>query len=118
MNDKELIHEQYKKVLVEADEELGYNYGMKKMSNENIDEDQRYEVFEGSEEDLIYIEDLDSQYSRLQQRIMDGSKCTLKHIAFAEDLGEMGMSTTDMGDLDIYLFDEPTDFTQPAFILS
>ncbi len=31
MNDKELIHEQYKKVLVEADEELGYNNNMKKM---------------------------------------------------------------------------------------
>ena len=37
MNDKELIHEQYKKVLVEADEELGYNNSMKKMSNENIE---------------------------------------------------------------------------------
>jgi hypothetical protein len=29
MNDKELIHEQYKKVLVEADEELLYNNSMK-----------------------------------------------------------------------------------------
>ena len=35
MNDKELIHEQYKRVLVEADEELGYNNSMKKVENDS-----------------------------------------------------------------------------------
>ena len=84
--------------------------------NEDFDEDQRYEIYEGSDEDIIYIRDLDSQSSRLQQRIMDGAQCVLKHVAFAEDLEEMGMNAT-VGD-DIYLMDSPTDFTQPAFVLS
>jgi hypothetical protein len=84
--------------------------------NEDFDGDQRYEIYEGSDEDIIYIQDLDSQSSRLQQRIMDGAQCVLKHVAFAEDLEEMGMNAT-VGD-DIYLMDSPTDFTQPAFVLS
>lgn len=84
--------------------------------DEGFDRDQRYEIYEGSDEDIIYIQDLDSQCSRLQQRIMDGAQCVLKHVAFAEDLEEMGMNAT-VGD-DIYLLDSPTDFTQPAFVLS
>ena len=96
----------YKQVMVNA-----------KMINENLDSaDQRYEVYEGSEEDLIYIADLNSQCTRLQQRIMDGDRCVLKHIAFAEDLNEMGINAT--AEDDIYLLDSPTDFTQPAFVLS
>jgi hypothetical protein len=91
-----------------------YNQIMRGMIKESLD--QRYEVYEGSEEDLIYIADLDSQCSRLQQRITDGAHCELKHVAFAEDLNEMGMNAT-VGD-DVYLLDSPTDFTQPAFILS
>jgi hypothetical protein len=92
-----------------------YNSLMTEM-NEDFDEDQRYEIYEGSDEDIIYIRDLDSQSSRLQQRIMDGAQCVLKHVAFAEDLEEMGMNAT--VDDDIYLMDSPTDFTQPAFVLT
>lgn len=84
--------------------------------DEGFDRDQRYEIYEGSDEDIIYIHDLDSQCSRLQQRIIDGAQCVLKHVARAEDLEEMGMNAT-VGD-DIYLLDDPTDFTQPAFVLS
>lgn len=91
-----------------------YNQIMRGMIKENLD--QRYEVYEGSEEDIIYIADLDQAVNDLQQRIMDGAHCELKHVAFAEDLNEMGMNAT-VGD-DIYLLDDPTDFTQPAFILS
>lgn len=93
-----------------------FNELMKGMINEGFGEDRDYEVYEGSDEDIIYIQDLDSQCSRLQQRIMDGAQCVLKHVAFAEDLEEMGMNAT-VGD-DIYLLDSPTDFTQPAFVLS
>jgi len=94
-----------------------YNQIMAKMINENLDgADQRYEVYEGSDEDIFYIADLENKVNDLQQRIMDGDHCVLKHIAFAEDLGEMGMNAT-VGD-DIYLLDSPTDFTQPAFVLS
>jgi hypothetical protein len=88
---------------------------MREMLEEGL-EDQSYEIYEGAEEDIIYIQDLDSQYTRLQQRIMDGAQCVLKHVAFAEDLEEMGMNVT-VGD-DIYLLDRSTDYTQPAFILS
>jgi len=93
-----------------------YNQIMINMISENLDEDQQYEPYEGSEEDLIYIADLESQCTVLQQRIMDGAKCTLKHIAFAEDLGRMGMNDTVIDG--IYLLDETTDYTQPAFVLS
>lgn len=79
-----------------------YNSLMTEM-NEDFDEDQRYEIYEGSDEDIIYIQDLDSQSSRLQQRIMDGAQCVLKHATVGDD---------------IYLMDSPTDFTQPAFVLS
>jgi hypothetical protein len=94
-----------------------YDQIMAKMINENLDgADQRYEVYEGSDEDIIYIADLENKVNDLQQRIMDGDHCVLKHIAFAEDLGEMGMNAT--VEDDIYLLDSPTDFTQPAFVLS
>ena len=94
-----------------------YDQIMAKMINENLDgDDQRYEVYEGSDEDIIYIADLENKVNDLQQRIMDGAQCELKHIAFAEDLIEMGMNAT-VGD-DIYVLDSPTDFTQPAFVLS
>ena len=91
-----------------------YNQIMRGMIKESLD--QRYEVYEGSDEDIIYIADLDQAVNDLQQRIMDGDHCELKHVAFAEDLNEMGMNAT-AGD-DVYLLDSPTDFTQPAFILS
>ena len=91
-----------------------YNQIMRGMIKESLD--QRYEVYEGSDEDIIYIADLDQAVNDLQQRIMDGAHCELKHVAFAEDLNEMGMNAT-VGD-DVYLLDSPTDFTQPAFILS
>lgn len=103
-----------------------YNQIMRGMIKENLpaiplsrrggDKSPRYEVYEGSEEDIIYIADLDQAVNDLQQRIMDGAHCELKHVAFAEDLNEMGMNAT-VGD-DVYLLDHPTDFTQPAFILS
>jgi hypothetical protein len=95
-----------------------YNQIMRGMIKENLDGDEspRYEVYEGSEEDIFYIADLDQAVNDLQQRIMNGAHCELKHVAFAEDLNEMGMNAT-VGD-DVYLLDSPTDFTQPAFILS
>jgi hypothetical protein len=81
-----------------------YDQIMAKMINENLDgADQRYEVYEGSDEDLIYIADLENKVNDLQQRIMDGAHCVLKH-AIVED--------------DIYLLDSPTDSTQPVFVLS
>ena len=99
-----------------------------KMINENLDSaDQRYEVYEGSEEDLIYIADLNSQCTRLQQRIMDGDQCVLKYIGYADDINNMGMNATAVGDNDIdgersplYILDSPTDEfdTQPVFVLS
>ena len=61
-----------------------YNQIMRGMIKESLD--QRYEGYEGSDEDIIYIADLENKVNDLQQRIMDGAHCELKHVAFAEDL--------------------------------
>ena len=91
-----------------------YNQIMAKTINENLDSaDQRYEVRKDSDEDLFYIADLENKVNDLQQRIMDGAHCVLKHIAFAEDLGLYSADEDD-----VYLLDSPTDKTQPAFVLS
>ena len=91
---------------------------MSRMINENRDEEEMppYEVYEGSDEDIIYIADLDQAVNDLQLRIMGGDHCELKHVAFAKDLIEMGMNAIVEGK--VYLLDSPTDFTQPAFVLS
>ena len=61
------------------------------------------DMYEFEEEDVVYIYDLEGQVTRLQQRIMDGAHCELRHAANDGDR--------------IYVSDSPKDFTQPAFVL-
>ena len=70
--------------------------------------------YHGSNENLIWIEDLESQVGRLKQEIENGNNVVLKHAAFREDLQEMGMKVEDA---QTYLFDRGTDFTQPVFVV-
>lgn len=70
--------------------------------------------FEGSEEDIVYVDDLESQVNKLRQAILNGRGAVLKHVAHKDDLQEMGANVSDST---YYLFDKATDFTQPAFIL-
>lgn len=71
--------------------------------------------YTGSIEDLIYVDDLESDVGKLSQEIENGRHVVLKYAAFKEDLQEMGMDTSD--DAEIYLFDKKTNFTRPVFVL-
>ena len=70
--------------------------------------------FSGSEEDIVYIDDLSGNVEKIRQAAHDGRKIVLKHVAHRDDLQEMGVNVSDST---YYLFDRPTDFTQPALIL-
>jgi len=63
MNDQELIHEQYKRVLAEANEELGYNNSMKKERFTNTPEVGARYLWNNS-----LVEVLDIDVSRVEGR--------------------------------------------------
>ena len=71
--------------------------------------------FQGSEDDIVYIDDLEGQVNKLRQAIHSGRGAVLKHVAHREDMQEMGASASDST---YYIFDKATDFTHPAFILT
>lgn len=70
--------------------------------------------FTGSEEDIIYVDDLSGNVEKLRQAVHDGRGVVLKHVAHKDDLQEMGVNVSVST---YYLFDRATDFTQPALIL-
>lgn len=70
--------------------------------------------FTGSEEDLVYVDDLSGNVEKIRQAVHNGRRIVLKHLAHKDDLQEMGANVSDST---YYVFDRPTDFTQPAFIL-
>jgi hypothetical protein len=71
--------------------------------------------FQGLEDDIIYVDDLEGQVNKLRQAINDGRGAVLKHVAHRDDMQEMGAPASDST---YYIFDKATDFTHPAFILT
>lgn len=70
--------------------------------------------FLGSEEDIVYVDDLSGNVEKIRQAAHDRRKVVLKHVAHRDDLQEMGLNVSNST---YYLFDRATDFTQPALIL-
>ena len=70
--------------------------------------------FTGSEEDIVYVDDLSDNVEKIRQAVHNGRGVVLKHVAHRDDLQEMGANVSDRS---YYLFDKATDFTHPALIL-
>ena len=73
-----------------------------------------YVPYSGHKEDYILVDDLSDSVNKLRQSILNGKGVVVKHIAYRSDLQERGEKVSDH---ELYLFDQPTDFTQPALIL-
>lgn len=77
------------------------------------EQSQNAEPYNGPYDLVIWLSDLDSQVEKLRQAVQEGTNFRTAHCALKQDLEEMGIPT---GNAEVYIFSQPTDFTQAALI--